>query len=67
MEVATAIGTICSRTADGVQSTDEAVTKTGAAAFKVEKGDTLFKDRGATKTGVAPWISRWRYMLQPST
>jgi len=44
-----------------------APTKTGAAAFKVETDDALFKGGGATKTGTAPWISGWWYLLQPST
>ena len=49
LAVATAMGTICSRTAEGEQFTDEAPTKTGATAFKVETGDALFKGGGATK------------------
>ena len=67
LEVATATGTICSRTAEGVQFTDEAPTKTGAVAFKVETGGALFKGGGATKTCAAPWIIGWWYLLQPST
>ena len=63
LEVATATGTICSRTAEGVQFTDEAPTKTGAVAFKVETGGALFKGGGATKTSAAPWISGWWYLL----
>jgi len=61
------MGTICSRTAEGAQFTDEATTKPGAAAFKVETGDALFKGGGTTKTGAVPWISGWWYLLQPST
>ena len=61
------MGTIYSRTAEGAQFTDEALTKTGAALFKVETGVALFTGGGATKTGAAPWISGWWYLLQPST
>ena len=57
MEVATATGTICSRSAEGAQFTDEAPTKTGAAAFKDETGDALFEGGVPTKTGAALWIS----------
>ena len=65
LAVATAMGTICSRTAEGEQFTDEAPTKTGATAFKVETGEALFKGGGATKIGAAPWISGWWYLLGP--
>ena len=58
------MGMICSRTVKGAQVTDEAPMKTGAAAFKVKTGDALFNGDGATKTGAAPWISRWWYLLQ---
>ena len=63
LEVATATGTICSKTAEEAQFTDEAPTKTGAVAFKVETGGALFKGGGATKTSAAPWISGWWYLL----
>ena len=43
LDVATAMGTICSRTTEGAQFTDKTPTKTGAAAFKVETGGALFK------------------------
>ena len=49
------MGMICSRTVKGAQVTDEAPMKTG---------DALFKGDRATKTGAAPWISRWWYLLQ---
>ena len=55
LEFATAMGTICSRTVEGPQFTDEAPTKTGAALLKVETGVV----GGGTKTGAAPWISGW--------
>ena len=45
------MGTICSRTVEGAQFTDEAPTKTGAALLKVETGGALFTGGGATKTG----------------
>ena len=61
------MGTIYSRTAEGAQFTDEAPTKMGAAAFKVETGGALLNGGGATKAGAAPWISVWWYLLQPST
>ena len=64
--VAITIGTICSRTAVGTQLTDEAPTKTGAAAFKGGTGGRLFTDGIPTRTGAAPWISGWWYLSQPS-
>ena len=59
------MGTICSRTAEGVQFTDEPPTKTGAALFKVETGVALFTRGGTTRAGAAPWIRGWWYLLQP--
>ena len=67
LAVATAMGTICSITAEGEQFRDEDPTKTGARAFKVETYDAPFKDGGATRTGAMPWITWWWYLLQPST
>ena len=64
--VATTTGTICSRTAEGTQLTDEVPTKTGAAIFKGGTGGGLFPDGIVTKTGAAPWISGWWYLPQPS-
>ena len=65
LEVTTATGMICSRTAEETPFTDKVPTKAGAATFNGRTGAVLLKGGVPMKTGAAPWMSGWWYLLQP--